>query len=221
MFKRKPKSTPAAADTPAAPQKRNWLKISIAANIAVVAIALVLAVSGYVLHQSDTNPNFCASCHLMQANVTSYQTSSNLDHVHEQAGVQCKDCHDYPVQAEISSGIKFITGNYTVDKSGALEKRKFADTMCTKCHISEAHVATLTDFLPRNPHDSHFGEMSCNTCHVSHGQQIDYCASCHDNGGQRMIGAPIQPRGTISGNGADQSSNQAPDDAPANPPSGG
>ncbi|HEY3343783.1 MAG TPA: cytochrome c3 family protein [Anaerolineaceae bacterium] len=198
MFKRKPKSTP-PADASSGPKKPNWLKLSIGANIAVVAIALVLAVSGYVLHQSDTNPAFCASCHLMQANVTSYQTSANLDHVHAQAGVQCKDCHDYPVQAEIASGIKFITGNYTVDKNGALQKRKFADTMCTKCHISEQHVAQLTDFLPRNPHDSHFGEMACNTCHVSHGQQIDYCAGCHDNGGQRMIGTPIQPRGTLGG----------------------
>jgi hypothetical protein len=41
--------------------------------------------------------------------------------------------------------------------------------------------------------------MPCNTCHISHGQQIDFCSQCHDNGGQRMIGAPIKPRGTISG----------------------
>jgi hypothetical protein len=101
--------------------------------------------------------------------------------------------------AEIRSGVKFLTGNYTVDKSGNLQPVKFTDAMCTKCHISDQHVATLTDFLARNPHDSHNLELPCNTCHVSHGAQIDYCAQCHDNGGQRMIGQPIQSRGTLSG----------------------
>jgi len=134
----------------------------------------------------------------MQPNVTSYLTSSNLDHVHAQAGVQCKGCHDYPLSAEISSGIKYVTGNYEVDKNGEIASRKFDDKMCLQCHISYDHIAQLTDYLPRNPHDSHNGQMPCSTCHVSHGQQIDYCAQCHDNGGQRMIGQPVTPRGTIS-----------------------
>jgi nitrate/TMAO reductase-like tetraheme cytochrome c subunit len=180
-------------------KRKNWLKISIGANIAVVVIAVFFAAGSYVVHLSNTSPQFCGACHLMQANVSSYLTSSNLDHVHQQAGVQCKDCHDYPLSAEIKSGIDFVTGSYTVDKSGALAQRKFDDQLCTKCHISEQHVATLTDFLARNPHDSHNGDLPCSTCHVSHGAQIDYCAECHDNGGQRMIGQPIQPRGTLSG----------------------
>ncbi|MDR3575369.1 MAG: cytochrome c3 family protein [Anaerolineaceae bacterium] len=183
------------------PGKRfNGLKKSVLASIViVVAVALVLG-GAAVMHQSNTNPNFCGLCHIMQPNVQSYLTSKNLDHVHEQAGVQCKDCHDYPISAEISSGIKFMTGSYTVDKNGQLTQRKFSDAMCTKCHISEQHVAQLTDFLARNPHDSHNGDLPCNTCHVSHGQQIDYCSQCHDNGGQRMIGGEIKPRGTINGN---------------------
>jgi hypothetical protein len=135
----------------------------------------------------------------MQRNVTSYLTGPNLDHVHEQAEVQCKDCHDYPIPVEIKAGFDSLTGNYTVDKDGDLPQMKFSDTMCTKCHISEQYVAQLTDFLARNPHDSHNGELPCNTCHVSHGAQIDYCATYHDNGGQRMIGQPNQSRGTLSG----------------------
>ncbi len=203
MFKRKAKTdSPSQAPESFLRRAPNWLKISIIVNVAIVALIAIAGAGMFVLHQSDTNPSFCASCHLMKANVDSYLTSSNLDHVHEQAGVQCKDCHDYPVQAEIASGIKFITGNYTVDKNGALTVRKFDDTMCLKCHISYQHVAQMTDFLPRNPHDSHNGEMPCNTCHVSHGQQIDYCSGCHDNGGQRMVGAPVTPRGTIGGSGS-------------------
>jgi hypothetical protein len=176
-----------------------WFKISIYANIAVLAILVIAGAGGYLYYQSNTNPHLCATCHLMDSHVQSYLTSSNLDHVHEQAGVQCKDCHDYPISAEISSAIKYVTGNYTTDSTGNLIRRRFDDAMCLKCHISYQHVAQLTDFLARNPHDSHNGEMPCNTCHISHGQQIDFCSQCHDNGGQRMIGAPIKPRGTISG----------------------
>ncbi len=116
-----------------------------------------------------------------------------------QAGVQCKDCHDYPLSAEISSGIKFVTGDYDVDANGNLQARKFSDELCTQCHFSEQHVAQLTDFLYRNPHDSHNGYLPCNTCHVAHGQQVDYCSQCHDNGGQRLVGEPITPRDTIGG----------------------
>jgi nitrate reductase cytochrome c-type subunit len=199
MPKQEPQQPIENASDQTGPKKANWLKISVIANIVVVVLAIIGLAGVEVMHQSNTNPNFCGTCHIMQPNVQSYLTGKNLDHVHEQAGVQCKDCHDYPLSAEISSGIKFITGNYVVDKNGQLAQRKYADTLCTKCHISEAHVATLTDFLPRNPHDSHNGELPCNTCHVSHGQQIDFCSECHDNGGQRMIGQPIQPRGTIGG----------------------
>ncbi len=203
MLKRHPKPEGIQATRPPDASKRaRWLKISIIANIAVLAVALVLLAGGYVVHLSNTSPQFCGTCHIMQANVTSYLTSSNLDHVHEQAGVQCKDCHDYPLTAEITSGIHFVTGNYQTTSTGALTPRKFDDAMCLKCHISYQHVAQLTDFLPRNPHDSHNGQMPCNTCHVSHGAQIDYCSGCHDNGGQRMIGQPITPRGTLGPSGS-------------------
>jgi len=160
--------------------------------IGIVVLVLLLGggiSGGYVLHLSNTSPEFCGVCHIMQSNVTSYLTSNNLDNIHKQANVGCKQCHDYPVTAEISSGIKFITGNYSVDANGKLTPVTFNNDMCLKCHISYDHVAKQTDFLTKNPHDSHNGQLPCSTCHVSHGKQIDFCAQCHDNGGQKMIGA--------------------------------
>lgn len=174
--------------------KKNWLKISVFANIVIVALTAIVASGGYLIHQSNTNPNFCGTCHIMQSRVSSYLTGKNLDHVHQQAGVQCKDCHDYPISAEIKSGVDALTGNYTVDPDGELIRRKFGDELCLKCHISYQHIAQNTDFLAKNPHSSHFGQLTCNTCHISHGEQVNYCAECHDNGGQRMIGEAVMPR---------------------------
>jgi hypothetical protein len=172
-------------------KKPNWVKISIIANIALVAGILVALGSMVILHQSDTNPEFCKTCHVMDRYVESYLTSNTLDHVHAQAGVQCKECHsDYDIPAEIESGIKFITGNYDKD----FPRRKFEDTVCTQCHISLDYVADQTDYLVRNPHRSHNPDLACRTCHVSHGEQNDYCSTCHENGGQRLVGDEIIPR---------------------------
>jgi nitrate/TMAO reductase-like tetraheme cytochrome c subunit len=168
--------------------------------LGIVILFLVIAggaTSGYLIHLSNTSPEFCSTCHIMDYNVNSYLTSNDLDNLHYQAGVECKECHDYPVKAEITSGIKFLVGDYTVDAEGKLLPVTYDNTMCLKCHISYKHLATSTDFLTKNPHNSHNGELACKTCHVSHGDQIDYCSQCHDNGDQRMIGGEIEPRGTI------------------------
>lgn len=134
-----------------APKKpRNWLKISIIANIVLVAAAVGGLVALELLHQSDTNPVFCGTCHIMDKNVNSYLTSPNLDHVHELANVECKECHEYPIPAEIASGIKFVTGNYEVDETGELPKRKYDNSMCLQCHISYEFVAEGTADLDNN-----------------------------------------------------------------------
>lgn len=173
------------------PKKKNWVKISITANIILLAV-IVLGLSGMaIIHESDTNPEFCGTCHIMDPYVESYLTSHTLDSVHADAGVQCKECHsDYDIPAEIKSGINFITGNYDKD----FPRRKFEDTVCTQCHISMDYVADQTDYLMRNPHRSHNPGLPCRTCHISHGEQVDYCSTCHDNGGQRMVGDEIFPR---------------------------
>ncbi len=175
-------------------KKGVWTVIGI-----IAAVLLVVGVAGgsYLVHLSNTSPEFCATCHIMDRNVTSYLTSTDLDNLHQQANVGCKDCHDYPIPAEIRSGFNFIFGNYTVDENGDLLQVTYDDDMCLHCHISPEFVSTATDFLSKNPHNSHNGMMSCKTCHVSHGAQIDYCAQCHDNGNQRMVGDDRVPRGTI------------------------
>lgn len=166
-------------------KKQIWTIIGIVVAVLVVAGG---ATGGYLIHLSNTSPQFCATCHVMDKNVNSYLTSNDLDNIHSQANVQCKDCHDYPVSAEISSGINYVFGNYTVGTDGELLPVSYGNEMCLDCHISYENIAMSTDFLYRNPHKSHNGDLECKTCHVSHGEQIDYCSTCHDNGGQRMVG---------------------------------
>jgi nitrate/TMAO reductase-like tetraheme cytochrome c subunit len=177
-------------------KKTNWLKISMIVNGVVFGLIVIGLISGYVIHQSDTNPQFCGLCHVMQKNVQSYLSGRSLDSVHAQAGVQCKQCHDYPLTAEIASGIKFLIGDYEVMSvdNPVLPKKKYSDEMCLKCHISPSYVASQTDFLAKNPHQSHWTDLKCSTCHISHGEQVDYCDKCHDNGGQRLTGAAVKPR---------------------------
>lgn len=179
----------------AKPRERNlWIIIgAIAAGIILIAGFG----GGYMVHLSNTSPQFCQTCHLMEKNVSSYLTSDYMDNTHYLANVQCKDCHDYPIPAEVTSGFRYLTGNYSVDTNGDLLKVKYSDEMCFECHISNAYLAAQTDFLRRNPHDNHNTDLECYDCHISHGEQIDYCSQCHDNGGQLMVGDEIVPRGTI------------------------
>jgi len=176
--------------TPPAKQgKINWLKISVIANIVMVIGVLVAIAGAAIIHQSDTNPTFCATCHIMQDKVDSYLNGTNLDHIHAEAGVTCKECHsDYTIPDEINGAVAYITSNYAVDENGQLPQRDFGDEICTQCHGSRENVEIQTDFLYYNPHFTRMGIFTCNTCHLSHGEQIDYCSTCHLNGGQRMIG---------------------------------
>jgi hypothetical protein len=165
-----------------------WFKISLITTFLLLIWLAVDLTAGAVIHQSNTDPEFCANCHIMQANVESYLTSNHLDHVHAEAGVMCKDCHsDYTLQQEIRAGIAYYANNYLVNEDGTFPKRDYTDEICTQCHGGMSDVAPQTDFLYFNPHDSGMGDFTCDTCHPSHDAQIDYCNDCHEAPGQRMI----------------------------------
>jgi len=171
------------------PQQRwHWSTI----GLLLLALVNVIVVCAWAVdNYTRTTPTFCKSCHIMQGHVDSYLTGNFMDSVHRRAGVGCKDCHqDYSVADEIGSLLKYATGNYERVPS----RRKFDQAMCTRCHISLEYHANRTDYLTRNPHLSHWPDLRCGTCHLSHDKQVDYCARCHDNGGQRMTEGPIVPR---------------------------
>lgn len=169
-------------------QRLGWTGI-----LMLVALAGWATTFGY--HSFDNysheNAEFCGTCHNMEYHVNSYTDSNHLDNVHAQAGVECQDCHtDYTLTEKIKSGWQYVIGDYDRLPS----KRKFTDEMCLECHISMEYQADKSDFLPKNPHLSHWPDLRCGSCHLSHEEQIDYCSRCHENGGQEMTGKEYEPR---------------------------
>lgn len=174
------------------PPKRKWqLGWMGFALLLVLILNVSIAAAFTIEHQFSTHPEMCSSCHIMEDHVESYFGSEYMDHVHEQANVSCKDCHsDYSLGDQLNSVWQYVTGNY----ASVMQTRRVEDSMCLQCHISLEYHANRTDYLRRNPHLSHWPELRCTSCHMSHDEQVDYCSRCHDNGDQRMTGDLIIPR---------------------------
>ena len=50
---------------------------------------------------------------------------------------------------------------------------------CVSCHGSYKELARKTASRVRNPHDSHYPDLDCTTCHHGHKEKEDFCADCH------------------------------------------
>ncbi len=156
--------------------------------VIIIAVLLVVgAATGAVLLKASQKPAFCASCHNMEPYYTSWVNSDLLANGHEKAGVTCHDCHQESIQAKMSEGVKYITGDYKTP----LEKRNFGTReMCLECHSDAGTgtpkgdtfetAASKTDFEESNPHANHNGNLDCNECHSMHQQSTVMCVQCHE-----------------------------------------
>ncbi len=54
-----------------------------------------------------------------------------------------------------------------------------ASETCLSCHVSYKELARKTANRPRNPHDSHYPNLECTTCHHGHQKEENFCAGCH------------------------------------------
>ncbi len=182
---------PGAAEAKRTGRKRRriaWLAVALGVLVLVNVLGVAYAAMD---NYTRTTPQFCSTCHNMESHVESYLTSNHMDRVHQLAGVGCKDCHsDYTLVDEAKSVVQYISGNY----ERVWSRRKIQDDMCLQCHVSMEYHANRTDYLSRNPHLSHWPDLRCNACHLSHDNQVDYCSRCHENGGQRMTEGEIIPR---------------------------
>lgn len=167
-------------------KKMNKKKVGIICGV----VAAVLIVAGIGFSQWHQQPSFCAAiCHSpMDKYYESYMEGDGMARIHKEANVTCLDCHEANLSTQISEGAKWVTGNYT----DPLRKMDYDSEQCLTCHISEEFQAAKTDLIEKNPHADAHQSIPCTDCHSSHKDQTDYCSSCHDSGGQRMITFPLE-----------------------------
>jgi cytochrome c nitrite reductase small subunit len=151
--------------------------VVIAALLGVVVIGGVGAVAAWTYHEQ---PQFCATCHIMEPYLASWQASDLGAHAHAVEDVTCLDCHEPTTQQQVDELVVYVQGDFEVP----LEERQFGTQFCFDCHLPNEHtsyeeVIQLTAGLELNPHDSHLGQMDCEICHKMHRVSEDYCADCH------------------------------------------
>jgi len=145
--------------------------------LGIVVIGGVGAVAFWEYHEQ---PEFCATCHIMQPYLESWQGSDYGAAAHAAEDVTCLDCHEPTIQQQMDELVVYVQGEYTLP----LEEREFPVEFCFDCHEANEHtgyaeVIQLTADLELNPHGSHLGELECEICHKMHRVSEDHCAECH------------------------------------------
>jgi len=151
-------------------KRRNiWVIVGVAAVLVIIA--------GVALWNYHEQPQFCATCHVMQPYLESWESSPFLAQAHAEEDITCLECHEPTVQQQVEELIKNVTKDYETP----LRERKIPKEECLECHEHGSYEELIqrTEELERNPHDSHYGEMECRICHKMHKVSVDYCAQCH------------------------------------------
>ncbi len=155
----------------------NALKIGTAV---VLLLAMLLAMGTVGVKDSRKNPRYCATCHADPYYNGWVETNSyQMAHYHAEAGISCQSCHDRTLEESLSEWKAYVVG-YEVP----LREREMEMEFCFTCHGSYAEVIAQTTpeitGFERNPHEGHWGELECQTCHKAHRESEDYCSSCHN-----------------------------------------
>jgi cytochrome c nitrite reductase small subunit len=142
-----------------------------------VVVGVIVVVAGVALWNYHEQPQFCATCHIMQPYLESWQSSPFLAQAHAEESVTCLECHEPTIQQQVDELVKFVTNDYETP----LEEREFDQEWCLRCHEHGSYEELIqrTEELEPNPHDSHYGEVECSVCHKVHRESEDYCAQCH------------------------------------------
>lgn len=146
----------------------------------LLGVVLIGAVGAVGLWKYHEDPQFCATCHIMDPYLESWQASDYGAYAHAVEDVTCLDCHVPTVEQQVNELVVYMQGDFAVP----LEELEVSEEFCFGCHEPNEHtsyeeVIQLTAGLELNPHDSHLGELECDLCHKMHGASEDYCAQCH------------------------------------------
>jgi cytochrome c nitrite reductase small subunit len=169
-------------------------------RIVVIAVLLGVVLVGGVgaagFWQYHEEPQFCATCHIMDPYLESWQTPGLGAQVHAEEGLACLDCHEPTIQQQMDELVVYLQGDFR----DPLKQRKFENEFCFDCHLDQEHtsyeevIARTEEYTVEgevvNPHDPHAGlegvdsQFECYTCHKMHEESpgIDFCYGCHHSG---------------------------------------
>lgn len=88
--------------------------------------------------------------------VTYSVTASTLADRHVSRNVACAQCHQEGKSAE-----------------------EVKTQACLTCHGPYSALVKKTSKSDINPHDTHVGEVGCDSCHSAHGKPKLICTQCH------------------------------------------
>ncbi len=123
----------------------------------------------------------CSICHSLDSYTyeESLQNPDLLAYAHAQEGLTCLDCHEQTELEEVHVGAA---------PGAKVRPLKVKSEFCFGCHVENEHTsydqvieltADLEEEVGANPHDSHYGQIECRTCHKNHRESEDYCSECH------------------------------------------
>lgn len=197
---------PAESTKKKKPKKKG--KALVIVLVVVIVVVLLFGGAGVVYATQHSNPQFCnLVCHTpMDPYVESYVDGTSVSaqqadldtplsvtiHKESDQDIACVTCHTDGLGTQISEGMSWITGNYTVpledlvltvkDTTNAHERSGITMCLTAGCHEGISSLEELkksTAHLDRNPHDSHNGDQNCTNCHQIHSQSVMMCTQCH------------------------------------------
>jgi cytochrome c nitrite reductase small subunit len=144
------------------------MRKSIVIGIGVVVVLLALGAFGPgAITAVGAEPNFCATCHVMDKNVSSFKASESAHH----GVLSCTDCHLPNGGAGLegwtshySTGIRHVSTTVQGKTPASLElteeARKILVDNCVRCHAGQEHIQQN-------------GRTACLTCHANdpHGEK--------------------------------------------------
>jgi len=159
---------------------KKWIVV-----IVVLCVVVVLGGVGAVyLWEYHEEPQFCATCHIMDPYLETWQSAGYGAGSHAEYDVECLDCHVPTIEQQVNELVVYVRGDYEIP----LRELKYPKEDCYGCHEHGSYeeivqmTAELEDTVGANPHASHYGDMECRLCHKMHKESEDYCAQCHDWG---------------------------------------
>ena len=184
--------------------------------LGVVAVVLVAAGAGFFVWHEQ--PSFCnAICHTpMDPYNETYEqaidtqgvdkwgnevndTRAMMSVLHREEDVTCLECHVPTIEEQLSEGMAWISGNYTVPldeytmKDLTSHRNAPADEFCLNdsCHhvssVDGSDIKTRDDLTAIfadqtfNPHSEQHGQNQCSDCHKAHRASVNYCSECHSD----------------------------------------